>query len=83
MDLPAEIHLPIATPEEETIATPEIVIQGVDRHGKERGKLLLGHREKGLLLANGARLKGLYQVRSTILDQIPSKASLLQGQGTP
>lgn len=77
VDLPAEIHLPKANPDEEIIQTPEIVIQGIDRKGQPQGLLRLGHREKGLVLANGARLKGLYQVRSTILDQIPSQASLL------
>ncbi|MGD9849888.1 MAG: DUF4340 domain-containing protein [Nitrospirales bacterium] len=80
VDVPAEIYLPRAESEDGHIQSPTAIIRGVNRQGKELGKLVLGKREKGLVLAEGAGLKGLYQVRSTILDQLPSKASLLQGQ---
>lgn len=81
VDLPAELRLPKGQAGEETILHPEFVIQGVDRQGKVRGKLILGHREKGLVLANGARMPGLFQARSAILDQIPSKDTLIHEQG--
>ncbi|MDR4495795.1 MAG: DUF4340 domain-containing protein [Nitrospirales bacterium] len=80
VDLPAEIYLPQADAVESHILSPTVIIRGVNRQGEERGKLVLGKREKGLVLAEGAGLKGLYQVRSTILDQLPTKASLLQSQ---
>lgn len=80
VDLPAEINLPTEESEKGDLQPHLAVIRGIDRHGKERGKLVLGNQEKGLVLAQGAGLKGLYQVRSTILDQIPSKASLRSSQ---
>lgn len=80
VDIPAEIYLPKAESEDGHIQSPTVIIRGVNRQGKALGKLVLGKREKGLVMAEGAGLKGLYQVRSTILDQLPTKASLLQGQ---
>ena len=79
VDLPAEISLPKTAAGEDHIQSPTVIIQGVNRQGQEQGKLVLGKREKGLVMAEGAGLKGLYQVRSTILDQLPSKASLGRG----
>jgi hypothetical protein len=58
--------------------TPTATIQGRNRQGQKSGLLVLGKREKGLVFARGAGLKGLYQVRSTILDQIPTRSQLTQ-----
>ena len=58
--------------------TPIATIRGLNRQGQKRGKLVLGKREKGLVFAKGAGHKGLYQVRSTILDQIPTQAKLVR-----
>jgi hypothetical protein len=58
------------------MASPMATILGMNRNGQEAGRLILGKREKGLVFAKGASLPGLYQVRSTILDQIPTIAQL-------
>ncbi len=77
-DLPAEISLPGTDDGKTRIQAPTVIIRGVNRQGQEQGKLVLGKREKGLVFAEGAALKGLYQVRSAFLDQLPSKTSLGQ-----
>jgi hypothetical protein len=80
VDIPTEIAHPegSTTSSQIGLESPIATIQGRDRQGQKSGLLVLGKREKGLVFARGAGLKGIYQVRSTILDQIPSKASLLQ-----
>lgn len=83
VDLPAEIYLPESESTASELRHPPVIIRGIDRQGNSRGFLALGNPEKGLVLAKGAGLKGVYQVRSTILDQIPSRASLIQAPSTP
>jgi hypothetical protein len=80
VDLPAEIFHPDASPssKDNGMASPIATLYGINRNGQETGRLILGKREKGLVFAKGAGLPGLYQVRSTILDQIPSKNQLIQ-----
>jgi hypothetical protein len=78
VDMPAEIFHPASSPtsKDNGMASPIATILGMNRNGQEAGRLILGKREKGLVFAKGASLPGLYQVRSTILDQIPTKAQL-------
>lgn len=78
VDLPAEIFHPDSSPtsKDNGLDSPIATILGVNRKGQEAGRLILGKREKGLVFAKGASLPGLYQVRSTILDQIPTKSQL-------
>lgn len=80
VDIPTEIAHPegSTTSIQAGLDSPTATIQGRNRQGKMIGKLILGKREKGLVFARGAGLKGLHQVRSTILDQIPTKAQLTQ-----
>jgi hypothetical protein len=80
VDIPTEI----AHPEGSTTSiqtgfdSPTATIQGRNRQGKMIGKLLLGKRGKGLVFAKGEGHKGLYQVRSTILDQIPTQTQIVR-----
>lgn len=78
VDLPAEIFHPDSSSSSQSngLASPVATILGINRHGQEAGRLVLGKREKGLVFAKGAGLPGIYQVRSTILDQIPTKDQL-------
>ncbi len=78
VDLPTEIAHPAGsiTPNQTGLASPTATIQGRGRQGQKTGLLVLGKREKGLVFAKGAGHKGLYQVRSTILDQIPTQKQL-------
>jgi len=78
VDLPAEIFHPDSSPTSKNngMDSPLATILGMNRNGHETGRLLFGKREKGLVFTKGAALPGLYQVRSTILDQIPTKAQL-------
>ena len=78
VDLPTEIAHPegSTTSIQTGLDSPTATIQGRNRQGQESGQLVLGKREKGLVFARGDGHKGLYQVRSTILDQIPSQAEL-------
>jgi hypothetical protein len=78
VDVPAEIFHPDSSPssKDHGLASPMATIVGMNRRGQEEGRLILGKREKGLVFAKGASLPGLYQVRSTILDQVPTKAQL-------
>jgi len=80
VDLPVEIFIPEESPASlgHGLEAPTAIFQGRNRQGQQTGQLVLGKREKGLVFARGTGLNGLYQVRSTILDQIPSKVSLLQ-----
>ncbi len=80
VDLPTEITHPegSTTSIQTGLASPTVTIQGRNRQGQESGKLVLGKREKGLVYATGEGHKGIYQVRSNILDQIPSQAELSQ-----
>ena len=55
--------------------TAEFVATGKD--GKVAGKLILGNHVGNLVYATGGRLQGVFQVRSDLLNQIPSKADLL------
>ena len=86
VDIPTEI----AHPEGSTISSqteldsPTVTIRGRGRQGQKSGLLVLGKREKGLVFAKGAGHKGLYQVRSTILNQIPTQKQLvIKGNTTP
>jgi hypothetical protein len=78
VDIPTEIaHSEGSTTASQTgLDSPTATIQGRGRQGQKSGLLVLGKREKGLVFAKGGGLKGLYQVRSTILDQIPTKSQL-------
>jgi hypothetical protein len=78
VDLPAEIFHPDSSPtsKDNGLDSPMATILGVNRKGQKAGRLIFGKREKGLVFAKGASLPGLYQVRSTILDQIPTKSQL-------
>ncbi|MDH4194698.1 MAG: DUF4340 domain-containing protein [Nitrospirota bacterium] len=84
VDVPAEIFHPDSSPtsKDNGLASPTATILGRNRNGQEAGRLTLGKREKGLVFAKGASLPGLYQVRSTILDQIPTKAQLTNQPGS-
>jgi hypothetical protein len=84
VDLPTEIVHPEGSSAsiQTGLNAPTATIRGRNRQGQERGQLILGKREKGLVFAKGAGLKGLYQVRSTILDQIPMQPSLVNKEGS-
>jgi hypothetical protein len=80
VDLPAEISHPEHSPSavHHGLDSPSAIIRGRNRQGQKNGQLVLGKREKGLVFARGAGHQGLYQVRSTILDQIPNQAKLVR-----
>ena len=80
VDLPAEITHPekLTLSVQHGLEAPVATIQGLNRQGQMIGKLWLGKREKGLVFARGAGHRGLYQVRSNILSQIPSQAQLVR-----
>jgi len=86
VDAPAEIFhpdSPLASTDNGT-ASPAATISGMNRNGREVGQLILGKRYRGLVFAKGAGLPGLYQVRSTVLDQIPIQSQLIrQASSTP
>ena len=84
VDLPTEIAHPegSTTSSQTGLDSPTATIRGRNRQGQESGKLLLGKREKGLVFARGAGHQGLYQVRSTILDQIPTQTQLVRLGGS-
>jgi len=79
IDLPAEFQV---TTQQTTLAPfgldkPTATFTAINHQGKEKGRLILGTREHGLVYAKGTGLPGVYQARSTILTQIPSFAQLL------
>jgi hypothetical protein len=78
VDLPVEISIPEDSPASlhNGVDTPTATIHGRNRQGQKTGQLVLGKRVKGLVFAQGAGLEGLYQVRATILDQIPTQSQL-------
>ena len=78
VDIPAEIQISDHPNEnfDHGLAKPTATISGINRHGVQRGLLHLGRREKGLVYAKGTALPGLYQVRSNILNHIPTKTQL-------
>ena len=80
VDLPAEISHPEHSPSavHHGLDSPSAIIRGRNRQGQKNGQLVLGIREKGLVFARGAGHKGLYQVRSTILDQIPTQEQFVR-----
>jgi hypothetical protein len=80
VDLPAEISHPEHSPSavHHGLDSPSAIIRGRNRQGQKSGQLVLGKREKGLVFARGAGHQGLYQVRSTILDQIPTQTQLVR-----
>lgn len=84
VDVPAEIFHPdsSSTSKDNGMASPNATISGMNRKGQEMGQLILGRRERGLVFAKGASLPALYQVRSTILDQIPKKIQLIRQTGS-
>ncbi|MBA2251475.1 MAG: DUF4340 domain-containing protein [Nitrospirales bacterium] len=78
VDLPAEIRIvkqagPLA-PYGLTSPTAEFTATGKD--GKATGRLVLGTRTGGLVYAMGRGLPGVFQARSDLLTQIPSKHGL-------
>jgi len=78
-DLPAEIRIvkqagPLA-PYGLTSPTAEFTATGKD--GKASGRLVLGTRTGGLVYAIGRGLPGVFQARSDLLTQIPSKSDLI------
>ena len=78
-DLPAERRIT----EKETdlrkygLDSPVFAITATNQMGQERGRLLLGKADHGLVYATGAGLPGIFQARSTILTQIPSKQEII------
>lgn len=85
VDLPAEILHPesSASSQPHGMASPIATLSGINHQGQEAGRLILGKKEKGLVFAKGAGLPGLYQVRSSILDQIPTKDQLTRKTSAP
>ncbi len=81
VDLPAELALPDPMIEDQVLGfdSPSLVIKGRNQRGQVQGQLILGKREKGLVFAKGSGLSGVFQARSTILNQIPSRDQLLAG----
>ncbi|MCW5784626.1 MAG: DUF4340 domain-containing protein [Nitrospirales bacterium] len=84
VDVPAEIFHPESSSasKDNGMDSPNATISGMNRKGQEIGQLILGKRERGLVFAKGSSLPGLYQVRSTILDQIPKKIQLIRQTGS-
>ena len=84
VDIPTEIAHPegSTTSSQSGLDSPTATIQGRNRQGQKSGLLVLGKREKGLVFAKGAGHKGTYQVRSTILNQIPTKSSLVRPENS-
>lgn len=78
-DLPAELPVRTepATPETFGFATPSAILTGKDLRGLDRGRLILGKVKGGLVYAKGAGLPGVFQARSMILTQIPTKQELV------
>ncbi len=79
-DLPAEHRV---TKQESELSQygldqPTFDITATDTRGNERGRLLLGKANRGLVYAAGAGLPGISQARSTILTQIPSIQGLIE-----
>lgn len=78
VDLPAEIRIvkqvgPLA-PYGFNSPTAEFVATGKD--GKTTGRVVIGTRTGGLVYAMGHGLPGVFQARSDLLAQIPSKSEL-------
>ncbi len=78
-DLPVEHRV---TEDEDTLTkygldSPKLIIKALDQRGNPRGRLLVGKADRGLAYASGAGLPGIYQTRSTILTQIPTKQQLM------
>ena len=78
VDLPAELRIAEEkiSLESHGFKDPSAEFTAVDRRGLERGRLSLGKVERGLVYAMGAGLPGIYQARSNILTQIPTKDEL-------
>ena len=78
-DLPAERRITINETEfsKYGLDAPLFAITATDQKGQERGRLLVGKADHGLVYATGAGLPGIVQARSTILTQIPSMQELL------
>ena len=79
VDLPAEF---LVSKEETSLVTfgldsPTVEIRAIDQRGLERGNVVLGNSDKGLVYAMGAGLPGVHQARSIILTQIPTRNQLL------
>lgn len=80
VSLPAEIRVvkqagPLA-PYGLSSPTAEITATSLD--GKRQGRLTLGKKVNGLVYAIGQALPGIFQARSDILTQIPSKTDLTE-----
>lgn len=79
VDLPAELRVvkesrPLAP---YGLSSPTAEFTATAKDGKRRGRLVLGTKVGGLAYAMGQGLVGIYQVRSDLLTQIPSKRDLL------
>jgi hypothetical protein len=78
VSLPAEIRVvkepgPLAP---YGLSSPSLEIRATSLDGKRQGRLTLGKKVNGLVYAMGQVLHGIFQARSDILTQIPSKAEL-------
>lgn len=76
--LPAEIRIvrqtgPLAP---YGLASPAAEFTATAKDGKRRGRLVLGTTSGGLVYAMGQGLPGIYQARSDLLSQIPTKTDL-------
>ncbi|RMH34258.1 MAG: DUF4340 domain-containing protein [Nitrospirae bacterium] len=78
-DLPAELPVRAepAPPNDFGFAEPSAVFTGKDRRGLDRGNLILGKVQGGLVYAKGAGLPGVFQAQSLILTQIPTRQELI------
>ncbi|MGH7230405.1 MAG: DUF4340 domain-containing protein, partial [Nitrospiraceae bacterium] len=79
-DLPAELRVvkqasPL-TPY--GLASPAAEFTATGKDGHQSGRLVLGTRMSGLIYAMGKSLPGIYQARSDLLTQIPSRQELVQ-----
>lgn len=85
VDLPAELRIvkesrPLAP---YGLSSPTVEFAATAKDGKKRGRLTLGTKVGGLAYAMGQGLPGIYQVRSDLLAQVPSKQALLAKPATP
>lgn len=83
-DLPAELPVRAepATPNDFGFAEPSAIFTGKDRRGLDRGRLILGKVQGGLVYAKGAGLPGVFQAQSLLLTQIPTRQELMVDAAT-
>jgi hypothetical protein len=78
VSLPAEIRVvkqpgPLAP---YGLSSPSLEVRATSLDGKRQGRLILGKKVDGLVYVMGQALSGIFQARSDILTQIPSKTDL-------